>query len=259
MKKNILIIPLILVLIFGTMIKPKAYQPPPSVRVGFTRSISIVPGEEFIIFGKNDNSTPDINTGLTIKMFQSYFTNDLSGVDYMDWPITWDWNGFKIYLDGELYSNTTVALVRYNYSNTISQTTLFFDINFNLILSLGMEDVSTYNSIELKRYINTGGYDSDDLQNAFDNGKDVGFDDGISYAETTMKPIWVQQAESDGYTKGLNDNVATGGFIMILSSAFIGVATVLGIELLPNITLGMIVAVPLVFGILFFILGKRKG
>ena len=49
------------------------------------------------------------------------------------------------------------------------------------------------------------------------------------------------------------------GFGGLLSSVFIGLGSLLSIEILPGIYIGAIVAVPLVFGIIFFILGKRKG
>lgn len=165
----------------------KAYQSPPTGRIGFTRAISTVPNEEFIIFGKNDMTTPDINSGLTIKMFQQYFVDELvsSGVDYMDWPITWDSNGFKLYIDGSIYSDTRVALVRYNYANALDQYTLFFDINFNLIVKLSPEDVSTANSIELKRY--TQNYDS------YSVGYTEGYNAGVVTGEIT------------GYNNGRND------------------------------------------------------
>lgn len=165
----------------------KAYQAPPTGRIGFTRAISTVPNEEFIIFGKNDMTTPDINSGLTIKMFQQYFIDELvsDGIDYMDWPITWDSNGFKLYINGVLYSDTRVALVRYNYSNALDQYTYFFDINFNLIVTLSPEDVSSANSIELKRY--TQNYDS----------YSVGYVEGYDAGKVAGEPI--------GYNKGRED------------------------------------------------------
>lgn len=61
-----------------------------------------------------------------------------------------------------------------------------------------------------------------------------------------------------GYNAGLeatNDYSLTG----MLFQIFGGLGALLSIELLPNITIGAIVAVPLVFGIIYFILGKRSG
>ncbi len=60
------------------------------------------------------------------------------------------------------------------------------------------------------------------------------------------------------YNQGLNETDATG-FRGLLTAVFGGLGDLLGIQLLPGVYLGAIVAVPLVFGIIFFILGKRKG
>lgn len=64
------------------------------------------------------------------------------------------------------------------------------------------------------------------------------------------------------YQKGYNEGVASTSDYSItglLFQVFAGMAGVLAIELLPNISIGSIVAIPLVFGIIYFILGKRKG
>lgn len=93
-----------------------------------------------------------------------------------------------------------------------------------------------------------------------DEGFTLGYYEALEQYGFYINGSYVSGAEaySMGYNKGTSEGFETGGFLFVLSSAFSGVAMLLGIELLPNITLGMIVAVPLVFGILFFILGKKK-
>ncbi len=73
----------------------------------------------------------------------------------------------------------------------------------------------------------------------FDDGQDVGF--------------------NDGYQKAINDGSTEFGLTTLLSSLFVGLGSLLSIQLLPNISIGMIIAVPIVFGIIAFILGKRGG
>ena len=52
-----------------------------------------------------------------------------------------------------------------------------------------------------------------------------------------------------------NDELGFGG---LLSASFVALSSLLAVELLPNISLGMIVAIPIVFGVIAFILGRRK-
>lgn len=91
----------------------------------------------------------------------------------------------------------------------------------------------------------------------YDNIFDYGYDDGliVGYDEGYDEGYGV------GYGVGYNDGVATNSdfsFTGLLTQIFLGVGSVLGIELLPNITIGALVAVPIVFGIIYFILGKRS-
>src|SRR5690554_2124807 len=62
-----------------------------------------------------------------------------------------------------------------------------------------------------------------------------------------------------GYSKGLIDSIGdTQGFTGILFSIFSGFATFFAIELFPNITIGAVILIPIVFGIIAFIIGRRK-
>ena len=93
------------------------------------------------------------------------------------------------------------------------------------------------------------GYD-DGINVGYDDGYDIGYDDGVNVGY------------DDGYDIGFNDGVASHNdysFIGLLSQVFIGLGSFLAIELLPHITIGAIVSVPLVFGIISFIIGKRGG
>ena len=76
------------------------------------------------------------------------------------------------------------------------------------------------------------------------------------YDETTSFPY------GQGYNKGFDDGMQStesGGLWGVLFSALMAPFQVLGIELLPGVTIGMIVAVPLVFGLLAWILSAGKS
>lgn len=66
---------------------------------------------------------------------------------------------------------------------------------------------------------------------------------------------------NDGYDNGYKDGMTINpndNFGSMIKAILLGVGTVLGIQLLPNITIGAIIAVPIVFGIIAFVLGRKK-
>ncbi len=94
----------------------------------------------------------------------------------------------------------------------------------------------------------------DSYNTGFRNGKDKGFNDGVNEASS----YWYNEGFRNGKNEGMrlaSDNTFYG----LIAQVFAGIGTFLAIELLPNITFGAILAVPLVFGIIFFIIGKRGG
>ena len=122
-------------------------------------------------------------------------------------------------------------------------------------------------------------------QKGLDNGYDNGYQDGlIDSNDTAFNDGFNQGIESvyydgfDGfinpstnqpydykysypYGQGYNDGLQADtdySFTGILFQVFGGLGALFSIEMLPNITIGAIVAVPLVFGIIYFILGKRS-
>lgn len=101
----------------------------------------------------------------------------------------------------------------------------------------------------------------------FDSAYDKGLDEGkrVGELEGFEKGRLQYSYYSNGkyytglqaYNLGFNDS-PSNNFGSMITSILLGVGTVLGIELLPNITIGAIIAVPIVFGIIAFVLGKKK-
>lgn len=90
----------------------------------------------------------------------------------------------------------------------------------------------------------------------YDNGYSIGYDEGQTEGESEG----YDSGYNYGYNLGYNEGVATNtdfSFTGLLVQVFNGMGSILTIEILPSITIGAIVAVPLVFGIIYFILGKR--
>lgn len=151
-----------------------------------------------------------------------------------------------IYLNKELFSY---------YIEEIAQVSeLLFYTRF---LQDYIEDVSYY----FKLYVKTEsqyqlGYDEgynrgwEDGEyygyfNGHDDGYTVGYDDGYSYGHDI------------GRNEGLNEGTSAWG--VLFTSMLSTFGAVLSIEIFPNLTLGMIAAVPLILGLLSFIIGVAKG
>lgn len=85
-----------------------------------------------------------------------------------------------------------------------------------------------------------------DFQKGYENGFKQGKDEGYT------------SGKSHGYNEGLAETDAIG-FNALLTTIFVGLGGFLSINILPNISIGAIIAVPIVFGLIYFIIGRRKG
>lgn len=111
-------------------------------------------------------------------------------------------------------------------------------------------------------------------QGGLETGKEIGFNNGYKEGVSTVyengfggvinpdtnNPY--DETASYPYGQGYNDGLLStesGGLWAVLFSAILAPFQVLGIEMLPGVTLGMIVAVPLVFGLLAWILSAGKS
>lgn len=87
----------------------------------------------------------------------------------------------------------------------------------------------------------------------YEGGYNNGYDDGYFEGKQLYGVGY-----NEGYNKGISESIESGGFSMILSSMFTSVGVLLSVELLPNISIGSIVAIPIVFGVIMFIIGRKK-
>lgn len=127
--------------------------------------------------------------------------------------------------------------------------TYYGDLSSNEFYQLGYADGSA------------NGYDIG-YEDGYSNGFDLGYESGSGYGYD----IGYQDGSNDGYDLGYDygyqkgiDVASDNTFYGIIAQVFTGLGAFLSIELLPNITFGAILAVPLVFGIISFIIGKRGG
>lgn len=99
---------------------------------------------------------------------------------------------------------------------------------------------------------------ADGIEEGYNRGKDEGLAEGLETGRENGISIGKDIGYAEGYDKGLND-ATDYSFYGIIGQVFQGLGSFLSIELLPNITFGAILSVPLVFGIISFIIGKRGG
>lgn len=99
-------------------------------------------------------------------------------------------------------------------------------------------------------------------QPRYDEGYTAGEIDGYNDAKTEFyQPrydLGYSVGKSAGYSEGLSDSDANPLLSMLISS-FSAIGVILDINILPGISIGMLILIPVLFGIISFIIGKRGG
>jgi len=192
-------------------------------------------------------------------------------------PVVYLSGGWEVFsLDGFYESRREYLFWEIYFGSSFDNSYYVLATNYDYIFNL---DNNVAGSFSNGYYI---GYDegyytgkSDGInegwQPAYDSGYDYGYDKGYDDGyDNGIKKVFnngfigtdFNDNQSYPYYQGFNQGIETASdntFYGIISQVFSGIGTFLAIELLPNITFGAIFAVPLVFGIIFFIIGKRGG
>ena len=110
----------------------------------------------------------------------------------------------------------------------------------------------------------TAGYyegEIDGYNMGYDEGYSIGNTDGYEEGFAIGRNVGYNEGHEEGYSKGFNIgmNIQHNKFSDLLNGVFTAIGTFLGIRLFPGITIGAIIAIPIVFGIIAFILGRRRG
>lgn len=93
------------------------------------------------------------------------------------------------------------------------------------------------------------------IENAYQEGLDAGFQDGYNNGYGDGKSDGYDLGYGIGYDKGQLDDF--DGFSTVLGAIFSSITAFGNIQLIPGLTLGMIIGIVVIFGLIFFILGKR--
>lgn len=105
------------------------------------------------------------------------------------------------------------------------------------------------------------GFDSG-YQRGYSNGYDVGYDEGDTNGYARGYGVGYEQGDYDGYRRGWNEGYTRGKYdgenenlhYFWLRNTLDAMNEVLRLELFPGVNIGLIIGVPLVFGILRLIL-----
>ncbi len=97
------------------------------------------------------------------------------------------------------------------------------------------------------------GYDE-----GWEEGNEIGYNGGYQEGHEAGYQEGHEAGYNIGYNAGINEQLDDKDFTVLLKSVFLAIGTFLGINLIPGISIGAIISVPIVFGIIAFIIGKRK-
>ncbi len=95
-----------------------------------------------------------------------------------------------------------------------------------------------------------GSYDA-----GYSDGVSDGLSQGLLEGYNSGYDIGYSAGKSDGFNEGVSENISQSWIIGIFDLF----GTVLAIELLPNITIGFLVGLPVILGVVFFVIKVARG
>ncbi len=197
-----------------------------------------------VYFKDNEQNTLKIVL-LPLRMTHIYNSTVTNDDDVVIYNITIEFECYILnnIVDSISHSDTFYNYYSYHnyydtYVNSYYSVNTLIEEGSRFIYYGGYQDGYNDGRADYGEYFPPGSPDGFDGWYGFQDGYDYGYD--------------------KGYDKAFDDN-NTFNFTALLAQIFVGMGSLLAINLLPGISIGAIVAVPLVFGIIYFIIGKRSG
>lgn len=164
------------------------------------------------------------------------YTLELSELSYIS---------FDIYLDTEtIYSGEKSNQIIFNYGvNEVAD--LIIEEASNNLLNNG-EIIRTYDLPFTQEQLTEYG------QIKYNEGYNQGIQDGLQTED-------LDQAYNNGYNEGYNTAKTLFGNVDFFTSIFNGLGAFFSIELLPNITFGMIIGIPFLISFVWFVIKNMRG
>lgn len=164
---------------------------------------------------------------------------------YDNYYIIDNWNGQTATSDGFRgrfsSTNRNVGLRILVKNNILTNGAIFYPqvVDLTLMYGEGNEpDLEQCKNIFRAQYYpySTGEVLNINYLDGFNDGKSIGYDEGVSYQAT-------QQLTSDGWIKNI----------------FTGIGSFLAIEIIPNVTIGLIVGIPFIISVAWFVIKMARG
>lgn len=193
-------------------------------------------------------------TNKTKEQFLATQSNDFYGM-----PLSFSPNGFYLYasyyIDGNYHNNIKATnRIKQWYDEQFLQNYVSFAFFETIPSYIENYDIFTYqiSKYEYQKFY----FGVQDYNRGYNDGKVVGSQDGYTKGFTDGE----KSGYDKGYPVGFNDGTVGANTIPnLIMGALAGVGSLLSTELLPNISIGAVIAVPIIFGIIAFIVGKRGG
>lgn len=212
----------------------------------------------FFVGGWDDSqqgSSVDTTLGINAYYTKLAINNDneliINGSDYIP--------GLTRYNDLQQYANID-TFIKIEFSNCLINVIEIFEedlTNFNRIdFDNWVGDSTKYIDNNFINYINT--FLATDINNkmsiAFENGKSNGYEDG--YYDGLQDN---ENAYNQGYEDGIGDNIIPKNIIGWFRILAKGIQQVLDIEILPYMKVSYIISIPIMFGLILFIIRLVRG
>lgn len=248
-KKLAVIVAAFFMGLFIFSVDTKAYTLPPGVEVLSTTAVN--PGGGYDVLSFNTLEGGSGITGLPLYGIWQYFHDYHDDEDYVLFPVSQLANYFELYVGDVLVSmDNYVYSILFSYNNDKSSSVFVFrDIQGAVLQAVYADVISS--TWEFRRIV-IGEDDKSFLEylaESYQSGKDAGFGEGYDAAGFDYDEAFRagQLAAEDTNIWGSIQNV------------FFGVFGLLAIEIVPGVTLGLLMFFPLILGLLFTVVSFARG
>lgn len=257
-----------------------------------TRSIIIGSSSNFTVRGSTPVIIPTgenfyISVGIDDDIYREYRFRDIQGNMYYPsdryltygqlsgifTPATSDISVIGVYSNNNINPNEVITFTRLTIVNlndyglqSINVDLLDYYFNIYTLLVSGLSPGSIYSNGytngEIIGY--SDGYNdgySDGLNDGYNNGYSDGQEDGYDTGYLDGNVAGLETGYLNGYNDGYSDGVLEEVDTQYLLGFVSGAVDILGVSIIPGITLGVFVFIPLFLGFIGFIfrLGGRRG
>ena len=196
-----------------------------------------------------------IEQGKTLQIYSGYIgfclnnANGDNGLGYLCWACRYNDSFIPMYIGGTAESANNDGYLTLSAPYAMDTIYLLESWSTNYISQPNNRSFGVFNTTITVPELDASAL----VDNAYNNGYDAGVKSFEQGGTNYMKI----------YNKGVSDAQTNSAVFAdswsFMASAFEGVGTLLAVELIPNIPLGLFVAFPLLLGLIFFIVKITKG